>query len=284
MSARPRVLLLANETNPAVAECAVEVREVARRHADEVIQQEANGDALPADIPADLAIAIGGDGTLIAQARRLLPTGVPLVGVNVGRLGFLAEFDAQDLERHAAALFGPAPPVSEHMVLEAMVRNAAGETTYAGLAVNDTVVTSGAPFSMIALRLSVDDAAGPVLTGDGVIVSTPAGSTAYNVSAGGPIVHPAVEAMAITPLAAHSLAFRPIVVCATSTLQIEVMRANEGTSLIQDGQPPAPLNAGDRVILRRHDRTARFVTNPDNTYWDILLDKMRWAVPPNYRR
>jgi len=284
MTARPRVLLLATESHPGVAECAVAVRGIVQEYAVLAHQDEANGDPLPADLNADVAIAIGGDGTLISQARRLVPTGLPLVGVNVGRLGFLAEFDAQDLQRHAAAIFGGAAPVRERMILEAVVHNAAGAVTYEGLAANDSVITSGPPFSMIGLRLSVDGAAGPELTGDGVIVSTPAGSTAYNVSAGGPIVHPDVEAMVITPLAAHSLAFRPIVVCAQCTLEIEVVRANEGTSLIQDGQPPTALAAGDRVTVRRHAHGARIVTNPDNTYWDILLDKMRWAVPPNYRR
>ncbi|MHC5113679.1 MAG: NAD(+)/NADH kinase [Planctomycetota bacterium] len=284
MAARPRVVLLASESNPGVAECLDEVRRVVGQHAEIVREEEANGDPLPADLDADLAIAIGGDGTLISQARRLVPTGLPLVGVNVGRLGFLAEFDTADLDRHAAAIFGGAPPLQEHMILEAVVTGADGRVMYEGLAANDSVITSGPPFSMIVLKLSVDGATGPELTGDGVIVTTPAGSTAYNVSAGGPIVHPEVDALVITPLAAHSLAFRPIVVSADCTLQIEVVRANEGTALIQDGQPPAPLTAGDRVTLRRHARSAQFVTNPANTYWDILLSKMRWAAPPNYRR
>ena len=116
-----------------------------------------------------------------------------------------------------------------------------------------------------------------------MIVATPTGSTAYNVSAGGPIVHPALEAIVITPLAAHSLAFRPILVRATCCLGIEVLHANPGTSLVQDGRVFTPLEAGMVVEIVRHERTASFVTNPETTYWRILQEKLRWAAPPVYR-
>ncbi|MHC4143124.1 MAG: NAD(+)/NADH kinase [Planctomycetota bacterium] len=224
--------------------------------------------------PGELAVVIGGDGSLLSQARRTADRALPLVGVNFGRLGFLAAFDAHNLLQHAAIIFGPDPPITEHMMLAAAVYDAEGEARHSGLAINDCVVTAGTPFRMIELRVSIDDAEGPTVSGDGVIVS---------VSAGGPIVDPNLEAMVVTPLAAHSLAFRPFVVCPWCTLRIDLARANPGTSLVLDGQIPVPLDAGQRVIIHRHPRKARFVANPATTYWRILLERMRWAAPPSYR-
>ena len=117
----------------------------------------------------------------------------------------------------------------------------------------------------------------------GVIVSTPIGSTAYNVSAGGPIVHPALDAMIITPIAAHSLAFRPIVLGTGGDVRVGITRANEGTTLVLDGRVTVPLKVGHTVVIARHELRARFVANPSNTYWGVLLEKMRWAAPPTYR-
>jgi NAD+ kinase len=136
---------------------------------------------------------------------------------------------------------------------------------------------------MIELRFHIGESPGPVLSGDGVIIATPTGSTAYNVAAGGPIVHSALDCLIITPLAAHSLAFRPIVVPAHSVLAVEVTRANPGTAAVLDGQVSIPLAEGMRVVIRRHARQARLVLNPSTTYWRILLDKLRWAAPPTYR-
>ncbi|MHC5023481.1 MAG: NAD(+)/NADH kinase [Planctomycetota bacterium] len=280
---RPRVILLGQFHRLDVAEVLESLRPEVQERAEVVAELEADGDPLPDDLEADLAIAIGGDGTLISQARRLIDRQIPLIGVNVGHLGFLAEFDAQSLIECAAIIFGPDPPVHQHLVLQAAVRDAGGKTLTEGLAVNDCVISAGRPFRMIELSMSVDHAEGPMLTGDGVIVATPTGSTAYNVSAGGPIVHRSVDAMVITPLAAHSLAFRPIVVGADSTLEIDIVRANPGTTTVLDGQESMPLAAGQRVIVQPYVRKARFVTNPVTSYWRILLDKMRWAAPPTYR-
>jgi NAD+ kinase len=136
---------------------------------------------------------------------------------------------------------------------------------------------------MIEVALSINNKPGPILRGDGVIVATAVGSTAYNLSAGGPILHPTSDAFVITPLAAHSLAFRPIVLPAAFTLGIEIQRANEGTTFLHDGLRGATLRAGDRITIQRHAKKVRFITNPDTSYWDILHDKLRWAAPPNYR-
>jgi NAD+ kinase len=140
---------------------------------------------------------------------------------------------------------------------------------------------------MISIAMRIDGAEGPTVSGDGIIVSTPTGSTAYNVSAGGPIVAPEVDAMVITPIAAHSLSFRPIVVGAGSRIELEMLQVNAqdgtGTSLVLDGQVRSPLRRGDRVLIARDGPEVRFVRNPRAGYWSTLIDKMQWAVPPRLR-
>jgi NAD+ kinase len=164
------------------------------------------------------------------------------------------------------------------------VHNNDGGVLHRGLAVNECVITHGPPFRMIEVRVWIGDIEGPSFSGDGVIVATPVGSTAYNVSAGGPILHPSMEAFIITPIAAHSLASRPIVLAAGSLLQLELMRGNEGTAAVLDGQTSFPLTTGQRLSVRRHPRPARFIANVDRPFWRVLIDKMGWAAPPGYRQ
>lgn len=280
---RSRVLLLADRERPGVEPVVDELRSTLDGCIEIVAELAADDQPLPADHGATIAVAIGGDGTLISQARRVIDDGLPLVGVNIGRLGFLAEFDAQSLVEHAEVVFSGNPPIMEHLVLRTQVYDGDGSVMGEALAVNDGVITAGEPHRMIELSLSIDGVAGPVLNGDGMIVATPVGSTAYNVSAGGPIVHPLVEALTITPLAAHSLAFRPIVLGASCEIRATLSQANPGTALVADGQVIAPLREGQSVVFRRSEKKARLVINPATTYWRILLDKLRWAVPPTYR-
>jgi NAD+ kinase len=138
------------------------------------------------------------------------------------------------------------------------------------------------------MRINSED--GPTVSGDGLIVSTPTGSTAYNVAAGGPIVAPDVPALVITPIAAHSLSFRPIVVSADARIELTMLRVNRGgtfasagTMLVLDGQVGAPLSEGDRVVVSLDSRPVRFVRNPRGGYWNTLTEKMRWAEAPRTR-
>ncbi len=281
--AKPHVLLLFDRTRQEVLDVVEEVRTGVAKHAQIVGEFETTHEPLPAELQADLAVVLGGDGTLLSQARRVLDRQLPLVGVNFGRLGFLAEFDWASLQQHADIVFGANPPITEHMILTAEVRDANDDVIHSGVAINDCVVTAGRPFRMIELGLTIDDAEGPSLRGDGVIVASPVGSTAYNVSAGGPILDPTLEAIIVTPLGAHSLAFRPFVLGPDCKLQIEVRHANVGTSLVLDGQVPVSVQAGQRITIGRHAKKARFVANPSTAFWGILLEKMRWAAPPTYR-
>ncbi|MBL9150321.1 MAG: NAD(+)/NADH kinase [Phycisphaerae bacterium] len=289
------VLLIVNRSRAGVREHIDLARELIARYATVRatidVEEMPTTEPVPAAPEFDLAVVLGGDGTLLAQVRRLLERQKPILGVNFGRLGFLAEFDWDSFVVHAPSVLGGRPLIRERMVLSATVFDAHGRPRFGSSAINDCVIAAGPPYRMIELAIRTQDEAangntvdeGPDLVGDGVIVSTPIGSTAYNVSAGGPIVHPAVDAIIVTPNAAHSLAFRPVVVPATIDLSIRVLKANEGTAVVLDGQLTHALHEGDVVRVVRHPVRARLVGNPSISYWRTLLDKMRWAAPPTYR-
>lgn len=285
MTGSQSILLLADQDREGVPETLARVGDVLRAHG-RVVHSLDLEDPLP-DAPFDLAVVLGGDGTILAQARRLAHFGRPIAGVNVGRLGFLAGFDADGFERSADDILGPTPPVVERMMLEVRVEHGGdGEAdTDDGWMplLNDGVVTAGEPFRMIELEVDFAGRTGPRLSGDGIIVSTPTGSTAYNASAGGPIVHPGCEAIVITPLAVHSLAFRPVVARPDEAPSIRVLRANEGTTLVLDGQKTRRLAIGDVVRFRRGRHRVRLVHDPASDFWDTVVHKMRWATGPTYR-
>lgn len=291
------VLLIVNRSKPDAVAALDEIRALIARHGSLAAEIDADVAPLPDARGAELVMVLGGDGTLLAQARRCVSFGQPLLGVNFGSLGFLAEFDLDALRRQAAHLLGDGRlKLTTRTLLRAQARSAqgglAGDPFFEGIALNDCVLTAGPPFRMIELDISIDGDTGPLLRGDGVIVSTPIGSTAYNVSAGGPIVSPALDTMTITPIAAHSLAFRPIVVPGVSRLRVRVLKANHGdatsgdnagTTLMLDGQDRTRLREGDTVTIARHEQAVRLVENQESSYWKILVKKLHWAAAPEMR-
>lgn len=277
------ILLAASPDRPSTAAVLDDVRRIVSSHGVVIAEVNADSAELSPKLLFDRMVAVGGDGTLIAQVRRILDRGVPLVGVNSGRLGFLAEFDVASLESQAESIFGPNPLIRQRMVMDVAVRRRDGTMVFHGVAVNDAGISAGMPFRMIELQLCFSGDVGPDISGDGVIIASPLGSTAYNVSAGGPIVHPDLEALIVTPICPHSLAFRPIVIPSHIDISVKVQRANEGTTLVLDGQTNIRLAVGDTVTVGRHQSMARLVGNPGVTYWQQLLSKMRWAAPPSYR-
>ena len=283
MTAKPRVLLVADPHRNGIP-ATLAIVEPAIQDCAENVLRIAPDDALPED-HFDVAVVLGGDGTILAQARRLASRRTPIAGVNVGRLGFLAAFDAEGFAGAADRILGDEPPVTERMMLEIAVESTgsdAAELEWAP-ALNECVVTAGPPFRMIELGLDFNGNGGPHLSGDGLIVSTPTGSTAYNVSAGGPIVHPGCDAFVITPLAVHSLAFRPVIASPDEPITITVVRVNEGTTLVIDGQLTRQLEIGDRVHVRRGEHRVRMIRDPRTEFWSTVVRKMRWATGPTYR-
>ncbi len=224
---------------------------------------------------ASLAIAIGGDGTLINHGRVLAGSDIPLIGVNSGKLGFLAKFDAASLIEHKKTIFSGTAPTMEVMLLEVSVDGGSPV-----IAMNEAMIAAGNPFRILELGLSINGIPAPTLRGDGIIVSTPIGSTAHNASVGGPIVDPSAQAFVLTPLAAHSLAVRPIVLDSHNIVTVELLQANEGTSLVVDGIVQNSLRNGMKMTVRRSSKALSIVLNPSGTYWNALVDKLHWAAPP----
>ncbi len=282
MSKLPRILLIASPERARTREVYDSVRATLDRTRAEVMQCDANDAACVAEGQCDFAIVIGGDGTIIEQARLLLQRATPIIGINAGRVGFLAEFDSESFQRHAQFILDGRAKVRVRTVLEVSAMRGAARID-GGIAINDCVITAGEPFRMIELALTVNGEPGPELVGDGVIVATPTGSTAYSASAGGAIVHPSLDALSIVPICAQSLAFRPVTLPDSARIEFVLRRANAGTSLILDGGKTASLEVSDRVAIERNAQGALFVTNPDNSYWRTLTEKLRWAAMPSYR-
>ena len=230
---------------------------------------------------ADYAVVFGGDGTILGAARQLCQTKVPVIGVNVGKLGFLAEFSIQELREQFERIFFGDPLIEKRMIVQCVVRRGEKEV-FSSTAVNDVVITAGAPFNMVEMKLSVEKQKLAVCIGDGIILSTPTGSTAYNLSAGGPIVSPRLSAMVITPICPHSLSFRPIVINADSKVTIEMIRMNEQTTLLLDGQVQTELDPDDLIEIQKHDGQFLVVNNPMRTHWETLASKLNWAEKPRY--
>ncbi len=237
------------------------------------------------DVQTDAILVLGGDGTLLAAARRLEGTQIPMMGVNFGRLGFLANFTPDELKEDFKRLVASELPIRPRPILQVRVR-AEGVERFSSIALNDAVVTAGPPYHIIDLVLSVSDhgsGAGSVrCSGDGIIISTPSGATAYNLAAGGPIVMLGVNGIGITPICPHSLSFRPVVVPMSSTIGIAPLHVNPGTTLFCDGQASTPLRVGDHVSIARADHDVLLYENPHSNAWEALAQKLHWALGPQY--
>lgn len=292
------VLLLANPRKPDAEAATPIVRELITRHGRLVGELDAGTAFELPDAPFDLAVVLGGDGTLLSAARGCAHAGRPILGVNLGTVGFMAEFDLETLEEQASHIFGVGELRTQAApVLRAVVRSMDGSKRATETAVNEIVVTAGPPYRMISVRVLIDGNPGPRVVGDGLIVSTATGSTAYNVSAGGPIVAPGVSANVLTPIAPHSLSFRPIVVPSSSEILLKLEDTNEnaewregaknrdghGTTLMFDGQVHHRLHKGDRVFISEDPTPIHLVLSGSVTYWQTLMGKMRWATPPRVR-
>jgi NAD+ kinase len=226
-------------------------------------------------------VVFGGDGTILRAARELCQTSVPVIGVNVGKLGFLAEFSIEELTEQFDRIVKGQTLIEKRMILHCDVLRQ-GREIFTYTAVNDVVITAGPPFNMLELKLTVQNQKLAVCIGDGVIVSTPTGSTAYNLSAGGPILSANLSAIVLTPICPHSLSFRPIVLNADQQLRIEPLRVNEETTLLLDGQMRQRLLVNDVVAIRKHAGQFLVVNNPLRTQWDTLATKLNWAQKPRY--
>jgi NAD+ kinase len=234
---------------------------------------------------SDFAVVFGGDGSIISAARDLSQANVPVIGVNLGKLGFLAEFSLDELKSYFDEIVSDRALVEKRMLLGCRIcDNPTGAEKFRSTAVNDVFITAGPPFRVIELKIAVDGEHVASCVSDGLIISTPTGSTAYNVSAGGPILAGSMEAMVITAICPHSLSFRPIVIDANSVVEVCCTRVNDGTTVSIDGQVWRGLSTDDVVRVAREQSCFLVVNNPVRTRWQTLASKLSWAERPKYER
>jgi NAD+ kinase len=233
------------------------------------------------DLPreCDLIVVLGGDGTLIGVADLIARAGtdVPILGVNYGSLGFLTEITLPELyDALEATLAGSAEIEARAMLAAHMLRDHA--TFAEQIVLNDIVITKGAMSRIIEMAVTVGDEPVTRVRADGLIIASPTGSTAYNLAAGGPIVHPAVDAMVLTPIAPHTLTNRPVVIAAASEVHVRpIMEADDQVFVTFDGQSGFPMRPGDVVSARRASRVLRIVKSPRRSYFELLRTKLKWG-------
>ena len=227
-------------------------------------------------LAADLLIVLGGDGTLLAAARLLNAHDVPILPVNLGGLGFLTSVTLEDLYSVLELALADKVRYSERVLLEShVIRD--GQTLPGARALNDAVLNKSALARIIDLELRVDGEFVSNYKADGLIVSTPTGSTAYSLAAGGPIVYPIVSAFVITPICPHTLTNRPLVIPDTANIEIDFSGAESPIYLTLDGQVGIELAPGDRIVLKAAEKRLRLVRPPQKSYYSVLRQKLKWG-------
>jgi len=288
-----RVILLANRARPETLQTGEELKKWFVQCAD-VVADNFNAPLEADDFPpADYCVVLGGDGTILATVRAMNNRQVPIIGVNLGKLGFLAEFTVEQLLQHWSEVICRPDLISRRLMLDCRVHGSNRETRHTR-AVNEVAVIAGPPFRMIEVSVSVGGEHLAVCSGDGLIVATPTGSTAYNLSAGGPILSPVLQAAVITPLAAHSLSFRPIVVTPDAPIEIRCVEIHpagqmnshpvggfHGVAMV-DGQENMPVGPDDVITVSKATPQFLLAHNPARGPWQLLNAKLNWGVTPNY--
>ena len=223
----------------------------------------------------DLIITFGGDGTLLSVARHA-PDGVPIIGVNMGTLGFLTEIRVEEFEDVLEKVLDGSYEAEARVTFDVSVsRQGREQKRYRVL--NDAVLNKSALARMIDMRITVNGKFLSTFRADGLIVSTPTGSTAYNLSAGGPIIYPTMEAVVITPICPHMLSNRPIVLPDNLGIEIGIETEHQETFLTLDGQEGFPITREDRVTVTKSPHTVLLVSSPDKSYFDVLRTKLKWG-------
>ncbi len=230
--------------------------------------------ALAAD--SDLIVVLGGDGTMISTARLIGDDEVLVLGINYGSLGYLTDFLIEEMYSGLGAIFEGNFEIDRRVMLS--VEHRRGDEMLAkGRVLNDVVVNKAALARIIEIEASLNTHFVNSFRADGLIVATPTGSTAYNLSAGGPIVYPSMNAVVLTPICPFTLTNRPIVIPDTAEIELKLLNENEGVVLTLDGQTGYPMKGGDTVVIRKSKTTFNLVQPPNRNYFDVLRNKLKWG-------
>lgn len=225
---------------------------------------------------ADLIVVLGGDGTMISAARALGAKAIPVLGINYGSLGYLTEFRIEEMTGALEAIFAGNYKIDRRVMLDVQLRRGL-DILESGRILNEVVVGKTALAKIIETEITLDNLFVNSFRSDGFIVATPTGSTAYNLSAGGPIVYPSMDAVLLTPICPFTLSNRPIVVPDTAEINIRLTNANDGASMTLDGQIGFQMRSGDRVSITKSRLNFNLVQPPNRNYFDVLRDKLKWG-------
>ena len=233
-------------------------------------------DASAIDLDADLIVVLGGDGTMIATARMIADREVLVLGINYGSLGYLTDFRIEEMHSALETIFQGDYEVDRREMLD--VEHRRGDQVIAiGRVLNDVVINKAALARIIEIEVRLNDLFVNSFRADGLIVATPTGSTAYNLSAGGPIVYPSMNAVVLTPICPFTLTNRPIVVPDHASIELKLLNENEGVVLTLDGQTGFPMLGNDTVVIRKSATTFNLVQPPNRNYFDVLRNKLKWG-------
>ncbi len=282
MSARRRIALVGDGAKLEVRAAAAQAAEWLHTRA-EIVGPDLDGSLDLAALDCDLVLSLGGDGSLLRTARRMGRRQKPVAGINYGRLGFLADLSPEDWRVDLESILAAEIPTTPRMLLEARFVRASGAVEDL-IALNDVVVSQASVQRLIEVALSIAGEEVATYRGDGLIVATPVGSTAHSLSAGGPIVHPELRALVITPICPHLLTNRPLVIGSTSVIGLRHATPAVEAALSIDGQETRPFGPGDSVQVTAAPFDLQLVLPPDWTYYRILRSKLGWGVSPQQQR
>ena len=244
--------------------------------AGEPFVSEKGADEWPEAAQADLIVVLGGDGTMLATSRLVGNSEAPILGVNYGGLGYLTDFRIEEMYTALEAILEGDFEVDRRVQLDAEhFRD--GRSLARGRVLNDIVINKAAIARIIEIEVSLNGLFVNSFRADGLIVATPTGSTAYNLSAGGPIVYPSMNAVVLTPICPFTLTNRPIVVPDRAEIELKLPGEHKGVLLTLDGQTGIPLNSGDTVTIRKSETTFNLVQPPNRNYFDVLRNKLKWG-------
>ena len=273
---RPKAILLGSgDRRPKIVEACKQLRPQIQELV-EIVGEDFSYTKDLSDITADVAIVLGGDGSILRAAKQMGNSQIPVLGVNLGKLGFLADIHPDEVVSALECFVNGKFQLIDHLMIRCQVfRN--GELVADEIGLNETAILGGPPFDIQQIDLYVDDELATNYLCDGLIVSTPIGSTAHNLSAGGPILRKNLQAFVISPISPHTLTVRPVVDTADRIYELIVSKPNDSTCVLLDGQVLSPINENDRVRIQRADAVFQMIEVSGNSYYGTLREKLGWS-------
>ncbi len=270
-----RVILTGYGQRPDVLGEADRLRPLIEQHA-QIVAENFSGTEDLSSVEADLAIVLGGDGSILRAAHQMGHRQVPVIAVNLGKLGFLADLSPAELPAVLREAIAGKLPIIEHLMFECQVLRD-GEVLHEQLGLNEVAVQTGPPFAIMDIDLYVDSELVTTYSCDGLIVGTPVGSTAHSLSAGGPILRKDLQAFVILPISPHTLTNRPVVDSAERVYELVTAQTKDGASVVVDGRVLCKLEPGDRVRVQRAEPQFKLVAAPGHSYYRTLREKLGWG-------